>query len=181
MNTIHGAKAGAKAPKKTAGTKRGPGRPKGSAVGHRGGAGKRIGETSAPFTGESARLVHDMRAHHEALVAQRSAMDAQIECIGRAIEAMGTAAPARAAKRMVKRGRPAGKGMRAGSLKDFIMRVLRQQGKPMSPREIGTKVVSAGFKTKARDLTKAVSNTLPQVANVKKVGFGLYQIAGAAT
>ena len=34
----------------------------------------------------------------------------------------------------------------------------------------------AGFKTKAKDITKAVSNTLPQLGNVKRIGFGMYKM-----
>ena len=177
MNTIHAAKAGGKAPKKAAAAKRHPGRPKGTA--HTGGAGKGIKRAGSPLGDVSSRLLNDMRSHHQALIAQRSTLDGQIDCMARAIAAMGPAGPAHAARKVFKKkGRPAGKGMRAGSLKEFIVRVLRQQGKPMSPREIGIKVVGAGFKTKAHDLTKAVSNTLPQMGGIKKVGFGLYQAAG---
>ena len=73
-------------------------------------------------------------------------------------------------------GRPRGSAPREGSLKNYIVRVLKQNSKPLSPNDIGIRVVKAGFKTKAKDLTKAVSNTLPQLGNVKRIGFGMYKI-----
>jgi hypothetical protein len=75
------------------------------------------------------------------------------------------------AKRTVAAGRP-------GSLKDYIVRVLGKASKPMSPREMGAAAIKAGFKTKSKDLTKAVSNTLPKMKGIKKIGFGKYQLAG---
>ena len=76
-----------------------------------------------------------------------------------------------------KRGRPIEADGRPGSLKGYIVRVLRQTSKPMSVQDIGTRVKKAGFKTKAKNLTKAVSNTLPGVKNVKRVGYGKYQLS----
>ena len=46
----------------------------------------------------------------------------------------------------------------------------------MSPKDIAARIVKAGYKSKAKDLTKAVSNTLPQLKQVKKVGFGKYKV-----
>jgi hypothetical protein len=37
-------------------------------------------------------------------------------------------------------------------------------------------VVRAGYKTKAKDLTKAISNVLPELKMVKKVGRGMYTV-----
>jgi hypothetical protein len=79
------------------------------------------------------------------------------------------------ARKSVRVARSGAANVRAGSLRDYIGRVLKQRSKPMSPAEIGTSVVKAGFKTKAKDITKAVSNTLPKMTNIKKVGFGKYK------
>ena len=65
-------------------------------------------------------------------------------------------------------------GARAGSLKDRIVKVLRQRTKPMTPKDIAAAVRNAGYKTKAKDLTKAVSNALPEMKMVKRVDRGLY-------
>ena len=98
------------------------------------------------------------------------------------MDAMGGSAGASRASAPRKLGRPAGSGRprgsgpREGSLKSFIVKVLKQVSKPLSPNDIGVRVVKAGFKTKAKDITKAVSNTLPQLGNVKRIGFGKYKI-----
>ena len=39
------------------------------------------------------------------------------------------------------------------------------------------RVKKAGFKTKAKNLTKAVSNKLPDLKSVKRVGYGKYQLS----
>jgi hypothetical protein len=46
----------------------------------------------------------------------------------------------------------------------------------MGPNEIGASVIRAGYRTKSKDLTKAVSNTLPQIKRIRRVGFGAYRI-----
>ena len=69
-----------------------------------------------------------------------------------------------------------GSGGREGSLKSYMVKILRQRSRPMSPRDIAARIVKAGYKSKAKDLTKAVSNALPQLRGVKKVGFGMYKM-----
>ena len=46
----------------------------------------------------------------------------------------------------------------------------------MSPKEIAVSVVKAGYKSGAKNLTKAVSNALPEMSEVKKVGRGEYRM-----
>jgi hypothetical protein len=202
QKTIHGIGGRGKAAAKR---KVRVGRPKGV----RAKAARRAGPGAALLGGEVRRILRDLQAHHNALTAQRAALDAQLEGIQQAITAMGAgkaAAPARkrkavkrrrpvAARRTVKRKtakrkvakrktakrkavkRVAAAG-RPGSLKDYIVRVLGRASKPMSPREMGMAAIKAGFKTKSKDLTKAVSNTLPKLKGVKKIGFGKYQLGG---
>lgn len=126
----------------------------------------------------SAGVIDAMQAYHGNLMAERDSLDAQIDAFARAMETLGTATPAKATRRRgaKKLGRPRGSGARPGSLKDHIVRVLRQTSRPMGPRDIGASVKKAGFKTKAKDITKAVSNTLPTLKGIKKVGFGMYQM-----
>ncbi len=175
MNSIHG--AGAKRKGKV-------GRPRGSAnkrtVPSASGGGSAFGL-------EAGRFLNDMQAYYDMLTAQRSSLDAEIDSIAAAMSALGTGTrrqpgrPAGAVKTKarvtsVKRGKGAG-GTRPGSLKDYIVRVLSQHTKPLSPNDLGSKVIRAGFKTKAKDLTKAISNTLPTMTNIKRVGFGKYQLS----
>jgi len=191
MNTIHGPKGGlksavARAKKKA---KKRLGRPKGirATAAWRPVRSSAIGVPS--FSEGSARLLGDMRALHGELLAERASLDGQLTAVANAMQVLGGAAPAKAARRTYKkkkavrqtytkkRGRPAGAGVRAGSLKDYIARVLRQTTRPMSPHDLGTSVIKAGFETKAKNITKAVSNTLPQMKGIKKMGFGKYQLS----
>ena len=178
MNTIH-ASAATKAKRKAAGKgKRRVGRPRGSVTG-------RPVRTAAAWSsmGDAAsRLLSDMQTFHGDLLSRRNSLDSEIDSLARAMDALGGSGGATKtpAKRKIGRpagpGRPRGSAPREGSLKNYIVRVLKQNSKPLSPNDIGIRVVKAGFKTKAKDLTKAVSNTLPQLGNVKRIGFGMYKI-----
>lgn len=174
MNTIHAsgaskAKAKAKARAKAASKGR-VGRPRNTAV------------ARGPVGDAASRLLSDMQSFHGDLLAQRNSLDSEIDGLARAMDALGGSAgtarstASRKVGRPVGSGRPRGAGPRAGSLKSFIVKVLNQVSKPLSPNDIGVRVVKAGFKTKAKDITKAVSNTLPQLGNVKRIGFGMYKL-----
>ncbi len=133
-----------------------------------------VAQTRSSIGGGARQLLSGMRAYHTDLVNQRGQLEAEISAIGAAMDAMG-AAPVLAAA-PAKRGRPAGSVGRAGSLKSYVAKVLSQRSSPMSPKAIAAKIVKAGHKSKAKDLTKAVSNALPQLKMVKKVGFGMYRM-----
>ena len=126
--------------------------------------------------GGSSRVLREMKVYHADLAAMRSSLDAQIGAIEAAMEAM-TGIRAKAAPRPKRRAPARGRGRagRAGSLKDSVVGVLRKHRTPMSPRELSSAVVRAGYNTKAKDLTKAISNILPQLKMVKKVGRGMYR------
>ena len=141
----------------------------------------KIGPIRAFSTGVSGfeGIIDGMKAHQSELLAQRTSLDAQIDAFARAMEAIGAATPrGRTPRAGKKRGRPVEAVGRPGSLKNYIVRVLRQSAKPMSLKDIGTRVKKSGFKTKAKDLSKAVSNTLPGLKHVKRVGYAKYQLAG---
>ncbi len=127
----------------------------------------------------SEGIIDVMQAHHSELLAQRHSLDAQIDAYARAMKTIGAATPTGSTPRAgKKRGRPVEAVGRPGSLKNYIVRVLRQSSKPMSLQDIGTRVKKAGFKTRAKDLTGAVSSTLPALKSVKRVGYGKYQLTG---
>lgn len=127
--------------------------------------------------GGSGRVLREMKAYHADLAAMRSSLNAQIDAIEVAMEAM-TGIRAKAAPQRQRRAPARGRGRsgRAGSLKDSVVNVLRKHRTPMSPRDLSSAVVRAGYKTKAKDLTKAISNILPQLKMVKKVGRGMYRV-----
>ncbi|UCE58955.1 MAG: C2H2-type zinc finger protein [Phycisphaerales bacterium] len=169
MNTIHraGSARGKKRP--VAKAKGKVGRPKGSGA-------KKVAARVA--VGGVERLVGEMQTYLADVSAQRAALDAEVAAVTAAMKAIGAAVPR---GRMVgaapkKRGRPAGRGPRPGSLKSYITKVLGQRATSMSPNEIAVAVRKAGYQSDAKDLTKAVSNTLPDLKGVKKVGFGQYRV-----
>jgi len=164
-NTIHGTRKG---PKPVA--KRKPGRPRKSRIGRP--KGSRSFARAAIGDG-ATRLLSQMQSFYSELTARRSSLDAQIAGMEGAINILGAAPKAGATGR--KLGRPTGSGSRAGSLKDTIVRVLRQRAVALSPKEIAAKVVQAGYKSSTKNLTKAISNTLPEINTVRKVGRGLYR------
>ncbi len=141
----------------------------------------KIGPRRMSSTGVSgfAGIIDAMKAQQSELLTQRTSLDAQIDAFARAMEAIGAATPTGRTPRAGKtRGRRVAVVGKAGSLKNYIVRVLRQSSKPMSPKDIGTRVKKAGFRTKAKDLTKAVGNALPRLKTVKRVGYGKYQLSG---
>ena len=161
VSTIHRRKMKKKAPRAAA--KRGPVRRRGQVLRVRTGS-------SIGAAGVSASL----RTYHEELTAQVAALDSQMSAVDGAMQALGTAPSPKAARRVKKRGGGGGGG-RAGSLKDFIGRALRQVSTPQSPIQIAARVKKIGYKSKAKDLAKAVGNALPLMKSVKKVGFGKYR------
>ena len=180
MSAIHHAPgARARAAAKAKKTGRRPGRPKGARnkVAARS---KRSTVRRIQFSGDGpARVLREMQAYHGALMAEHTSLQARMDALTNAMATLGTVTPAGPKRKTTKRGRPAGSGVRPGSLKDHIVRVMRQTTRPMGPRDISNKVLKAGFKTKAKDISKAVSNKLPELKNVKKVGFGLYRLAAS--
>lgn len=117
-------------------------------------------------------LLDALQTHFAELTAQRDGIDAQLDAIRQAMSAINATVPRAGAagsgpKSTVRAGR-------AGSLKDYIVRVLRGRGGALAPREIATAVKKAGYKTKSDDLTKAVSNALSDTPGVRKVSRGQY-------
>lgn len=162
--------------------RRGPGRPRGSG---------KMARMSA--SDGASRVLKEMQAYHSELTGRRATLEAQIAGIANALSVMGAVPagrpvggrrrgrppgrrrgrpPGRPPARPV--GRPVGSGGRAGSLRETIVRVLRQRSKPLSPRDIAEGVRRSGYRTTSKNLAKAVSNTLPEIDNVRKVGRGLY-------
>ena len=177
QNALHGTKKRAAKGKKSRGKVRvkgvrNVGRPKGVVARRR--------ASVAVAGGEAAQLISRMRTYHADLLTRRESIEAEIVAIGSAMDAMGAvgAKRGRPAGRPAGRppGRPPGRPARAGSLKSFILRVLGQRTTAMSPKDIAARILKSGYKSKAKNLTKAVSNTLPQLKKVKKVGFGKYKI-----
>lgn len=146
--------------------------PKGA---HRRPVGRPPGRVAAS-TGGAAHLVGGMQQYRDELMTNRDQIDRELSALGDAMAALGggATAPARGGKG-VKRARR-GDGHREGSLKSFIVSALGRRGAPATPKEIAAKVMQSGYKSRAVDLTKAVSNALPELNEVKRTGFGRYSL-----
>lgn len=116
-------------------------------------------------------LLGQLRVHRNGLAAQINQLDVQIASIDGALAALGGGAPKRAGAR---RGR--GKGPRAGSLEDYIGRLLRGRTKGQSVKDITAAVRKAGYKTRNRTLDKSVGNTLASMKNAVKVSRGVFRL-----
>jgi len=160
MKSIHGIGGGGSA--KVSG--RGPGRPKGS-------KNKTTISSGAYSVSGPGEIVQNLENYRRDLENQRQQIDHALEGITTALRAFGSSFTP---KRPV--GRPRGSSPRSGSLKNYIIDVLKNAKEPMSPRDISAATIKAGYKTKSGDLTKAVSNALPQIGQAKRIGFGMYKI-----
>lgn len=182
LSAIHGVGGAPRTP--SALPKRGPGRPP-----------LRRNVTATQMSSVGSSIVNDMHKFLSDLTAQRETINSQIDAIEAAMSALsGETGPAvrRGPGRPPGRppgqktgrppGRPPGRKTghrgRAGSLKDMIFKVLSQRKSAMSPNDISRAVTKAGYSTKAKDLTKAVSNMLPDVPGVKRLAFGSYALTG---
>ncbi|MBU0719584.1 MAG: C2H2-type zinc finger protein [Planctomycetes bacterium] len=148
-------------------TGRRPGRPKGRITA---GLGRRLTLGEGPV-----QLVSGLQAYYNTLMSKQQELDAEIAALNTAIAAMsgiGATAMSRPKKAPAKSGRH---GMREGSLKSYIVKVLGERSTAMSPSDIAARIKQAGYESKAKDLTKAVSNALPGLPGVKKEGFGMYR------
>jgi hypothetical protein len=130
--------------------------------------------TPQASVGGTLPLVRQMQAYRAGLVAQRDHVDQQIGAIDKALRAMGKAPAARAAT-AARGGRRAG-GTRAGSLKDFIARVLGATRKPMAVKDVTAGVLRSGFKSRNKTLAKSVGIALTQMPNVRKVSRGMFRL-----
>ena len=130
-------------------------------------AGSQAQATSAVLGGAIAEL----RTHRDHLDAQRTQLDSQLSALDAALGVLGGSAASPLTTRAKPGPRPAG-----GSLKDYIATVLTGASDGMNVKQIASAVKKAGYKSKSKDLSHAVSNALPGMQNVKRVGFGLYRL-----
>lgn len=120
-----------------------------------------------------AGLLASLRAHRDRLADQRNETDHQMQAIDAALAALGESsgtAPRADARRKW------GQGPRAGSLKDYVARVLRGLVKGKRVKDIAAAVKKAGYKSKSKTLDHAVSKALADMKNVTKAGRGVYRL-----
>jgi len=126
-------------------------------------------------------VVANLVSARSVLLAQRDAIEKQIALINQALAAASAALPRRRGRplKLAPIGGPAAApagAYRAGSLKDFIVRVLSAGSGPMSVKDIATGVLEAGYKSKNRTLAKSVGIALAQMAEVARVRRGVFRL-----
>ncbi len=112
-----------------------------------------------------------LKAYRDQLSDQRTEIDNQMQAIDAALAALG-AVTARSV--VVRRRR--GKGPRAGSLKEYIARVLRGLARGKSVKDIAAAVKKAGYKSKSKRWGHTVSKVLADMKDVTRVGRGVYRL-----
>jgi len=122
----------------------------------------------------AAAATAQLRAYRDQLAAQRAELDAQLVAIDDAL-AMLDGTVGVATQRVARRRRG---GTRAGSLKDFIVRVLRGRVRPLSVMDITAAVRKAGYATMNRTLDKSVGNALAAIPQAVRVARGQYRLRG---
>ena len=122
-----------------------------------------------------AGLVKQLTAHHQALVKQQAALQDEIDSISAAIDALGGVrrrAPGRPRRKVKRAGRRA---VRKGSLKSYVLRVLKSRGE-MAVKDIAKAVKRSGYKTGSKNFPNQVSNALAQMDELTKTGRGRYKL-----
>lgn len=121
-------------------------------------------------------VVLNLSAYRNRLVAERDDIDKKIAALETAMSVMGTAAPGRrpAARRTGRR--VAGAVGRRGSLKTYVAKVLPSGGGTMAVKDVTSRVLRAGYKTRNKTLAKSVGIALKQMPNVRKVGRGRFRL-----
>ena len=125
-------------------------------------------------------IVSNLTSARAELVAQRATLEGQIAALDRALAAMGSGATAHVGVVRKAAGRKAGvgrgrHGRRAGSLKEYIIKVLKGGGGAMAVKDITGGVRRAGYPTKNKTLAKSVGIALTQMPDVRKVGRGKFR------
>ena len=168
------------------GMKKRRGRPPGRRVAARAGRISEGGEMTSRIITEMSSYLDDLNARREAINEQIAGIENAMSMLGggRMAVPSGPAVGRRGPGRPRGRGgrgrgrrgpgRPKGSRGREGSLKPMIVQALRSSPGPLSPGEIADAVIKGGYQTKTSNLTKAVSNALPDIREVRKVGRGQY-------
>jgi hypothetical protein len=127
-----------------------------------------------------------IQAARAELAERRAALDAQIGALESALRTMGAGVggavrrgpgrPPGSSGGNGRRGRRGGRGPRAGSLKEYILKVLGGGG-VMRVKDIASGVLSAGFRSKNQTLAKSVGVALRDLQGVKQVGRGQFRRA----
>ncbi len=122
-----------------------------------------------------AKMIEDLQRERDELVARLEELDAELADYGVA-PASGRGKARRASSAGAKRAtKSTGRGVRAGSLKDYIVKVVGPT--PMSPADIAAEAVKAGYQSASKTLPQSVSVACAQLVkagHLKKEGRGQF-------
>ncbi len=121
--------------------------------------------------GDFRVLLGGLKAYRDRIADQRNEIDNQMRTVDAALAGLGVA---NARPALV--GRRSGGGARAGSLKDYIARVLRGLARGKSVQHIAAAVLKAGYKSKDKKLDHSVGKALAGMKNVTRVERGVYRL-----
>lgn len=133
------------------------------------------GQGSAKADGALRGAIASLKTCRTTLLAERAAIEERLAAIEAALSAIGSQ-PRPSASTGDSLGTGDKSAFRAGSLKDYIQRVLAAGG-VMSVKAITEAVLQAGYKTENKTLGKSVGIALAQMNNVVKVGRGQFKLA----
>ena len=122
-------------------------------------------------------MIDDLKRERGELLARVAELDAELAEYGAEGSAASTTPPVGRKKR-APRARAGGKAPRAGSLKDYIVQVVG--GEPMTPADIATAAVNAGYQSNSKTLPQSVSVACAQLVkagHLRKEGRGKYKAA----
>lgn len=160
----------AKAKRRKGATKRKKAGRKTTTVARRGRSTARAPRRSAAVAPGGANVaVHALQSHCDSLIASRAQLDAEIKAVEEALRVMGATHAAKAPRTGAPRG--GRRGPRAGSLKEYIARVLSGRG-VMSVKDITESVRAAGYPTRNQTLAKSVGITLTKMPEIRRVKRG---------
>lgn len=118
-------------------------------------------------------VLSHLTSYRQQLLAQQAQLQHELDTVSDAIGALGgAAAVASAGRRAV--GRPAGRGVREGSLKSYILRVM-PVGEVMAVKDVAAAVRRAGYSTNSNNFPNQVSNALAQTPGVSKMSRGKFK------
>src|ERR1041385_170011 len=123
----------------------------------------------------------DLVVYRNHLMQRREQIDAQLQAIDQIMAGMngisrrGAARPPARARPVVRQPTANDRQPRAGSLKGFIVQVMKGGG-VMRVAEITAAIKRAGYKTKNKTLGHSVGVALREMKGVKKVGRGQFRV-----
>lgn len=133
-------------------------------------------------------ILNSLSTYRQQILSEIANLQRQANALSVAISGMGGAAGADRSAPAARVGRPAGSGAakleagrqraKKGSLKECIVKVLAQASGPVPVKDIIPGVKRVGYKTNSKSLGNQISMALKAMKQVKRVGHGMYSLAG---